>query len=332
MTNNINISLKNVENHSITPPAFLFENIQKRIVDEDAAQDARVKSMFKDEDKVYTDTPSFDTIFKKINDSDAINQFKPLKQYEVKPSITFDTLLNIVKNALYTTTDTTKVISIFSFKKVMSVAAAILVLIAGYISFKKVYPKNDIALSATNITSLQNATANKSLSVTDSIMPGKIEKEAIINIEKQTNKKTNQHYSEAAFHNKNKTEAVSKNIMAFAAPTIKIGDSTFIVIDNDYITTFASFSESILPVFLQAENPVATSIYIDKYSNINISENMAAMMKKMYKLKKNGNPTRRARKTKEKLEKWKVADNNYFDSTLNNPLNIIDLGEFILQK
>ena len=124
-----------------------------------------------------------------------------------------------------------------------------------------------------------------------------------------------------------------KAVESLPMTDMKINGSSFSIVDNDYLATFTSFDPNNLPLFLQAEKPVATSITVDQYSSINISEGMGAIMKKMYKTKKSGKPTRRARKTKEKLEKWKKLDADYFNQNSNlNPLDPIDLGNFILNK
>jgi hypothetical protein len=53
----------------------------------------------------------------------------------------------------------------------------------------------------------------------------------------------------------------------------------------------------------------------------------------MYLAKGNGKPTRKAKKTKRKFEKWRKKDERYFDKNLQkNPADIIDLSEFILKN
>jgi hypothetical protein len=73
-------------------------------------------------------------------------------------------------------------------------------------------------------------------------------------------------------------------------------------------------------------------ISIDRYSYVNVSEKMNGLLQRMYETKKNGKPTGKARRTKKRLEKWKKADAEYFDSKLSkNPLDIVDLSEFIFK-
>ena len=53
----------------------------------------------------------------------------------------------------------------------------------------------------------------------------------------------------------------------------------------------------------------------------------------MYEVNDKGKPTKKAKKLKHKLAKWKKKDESYFDrNPQKNPLDIIDLTEFILKK
>ena len=59
---------------------------------------------------------------------------------------------------------------------------------------------------------------------------------------------------------------------------------------------------------------------------------MAEYLKGMYEVNDKDKPTRKSKKLKAKLAKWKKKDESYFDRSLQkNPLDIIDLGEFILK-
>jgi hypothetical protein len=52
-------------------------------------------------------------------------------------------------------------------------------------------------------------------------------------------------------------------------------------------------------------------VVLNKYSYINISDKMAAMLQDVYITKKNGKPSRKAKKTKKKFEKWRKKDEKY---------------------
>lgn len=73
------------------------------------------------------------------------------------------------------------------------------------------------------------------------------------------------------------------------------------------------------------------TITLNKYSWVNLSDNIVAMMQPIYDTKKNGKPTRTAKRTKKKFEKWRKKDEKFFDRNMQkNPVDIIDLSEFIL--
>ena len=67
-------------------------------------------------------------------------------------------------------------------------------------------------------------------------------------------------------------------------------------------------------------------------SYVTVSEKMNEIFKKMYSTKKNNKPTIKAKRLKAKLEKWKKYDEKHFDTNMqNNPVDVIDLSEFILK-
>jgi hypothetical protein len=70
------------------------------------------------------------------------------------------------------------------------------------------------------------------------------------------------------------------------------------------------------------------TIRINAYTNIKISPFMVAAIADLYKVKRNGRPTAKARKAKIKIRRWRKTDIKTFDKKKNrNPLDIIDLGE-----
>ncbi|HWK04993.1 MAG TPA: hypothetical protein VNS58_15230 [Puia sp.] len=102
--------------------------------------------------------------------------------------------------------------------------------------------------------------------------------------------------------------------------------------DNDLLITFASLKYNEIPDFINRSDEGSWKIHIDQYTNIYISQPMSEMMKEMSLFKSNGSPTRKARKSREKLDKWKKSDEIQFDQSLKkNPLDPLDLGEFIFK-
>lgn len=114
--------------------------------------------------------------------------------------------------------------------------------------------------------------------------------------------------------------------------SFSIAGQGFPVVDNDLLVTFASFNYGEIPAFLFGNEDKEVKIHVDQYTNIVISRAMAATMKEMYQVKSGGKPTRKARKTREKLEEWKKKDIAHFDqSPGSNPLDPIDLAKFIFK-
>ncbi|MBS1564328.1 MAG: hypothetical protein JST39_08050 [Bacteroidetes bacterium] len=117
-------------------------------------------------------------------------------------------------------------------------------------------------------------------------------------------------------------------------PSPRIEGRHFILIDNDLMATFSDFRyEEIPPFLLRNEEDRAVKVHLDQYTDLVISPPMTGMLKEMYKLKPNGDPTRKARRERRRLERWKKTDLEYFDGTrhINNPLDPIDLGRFIFK-
>jgi hypothetical protein len=73
------------------------------------------------------------------------------------------------------------------------------------------------------------------------------------------------------------------------------------------------------------------TITLNKYSWVGLSDKMTAMLQDIYGTKKNGKPTRKAKRTKKKFEKWRKKDEKHFDRNMQrNPADIIDLSDWIL--
>lgn len=100
--------------------------------------------------------------------------------------------------------------------------------------------------------------------------------------------------------------------------------------DNDVLLTLTSYSGNDWKQFFS--NAVEDKrITLNKYSYLNLSDKMVEMLQNTYLTKKNGNPSRKAKKTKKKFEKWRKKDEKYFDKNMQkNPADIIDLSDFTL--
>jgi hypothetical protein len=336
LENNNTILLHDLKSFDIAPPAFLFDNIKNKIEEENNVLTKTFKSLFDHPIAPPAMALSFDAIMNRIKTTDELNTFKPLRNYEVTPPFSFAKLMEIIKGLVTNPSAKTsaKVIPFSAnFKRIAAAAAILIMCFLGYITYQK---------SASNIE--ENGNNNPAIAVNPSSNTPNTTSTVVDTVSKQNahpqlafignNGIAQKNNYSGSREGKQKMFFGATPTLAAPAPTeLLINGSKFTIVDNDYLATFASLNESNLPAFLQADNPVATQITIDYYASITITEGMGAMMKKMYKTKKSGKPTRRARKQREKLEKWKKADSTYFNPNINlNPLDPIDLGNFILYK
>jgi hypothetical protein len=366
LNNNNNILSNKLQNFDVAPPSFMFSQIMNKIEADNTVLSTSLKSLFNHSVTPPAAAISFGAIMNKIKETDQISQFKPLKEYAVTPPYTFAKMMEIIRAFMGTTatvaapTTAGKVIPMGGLLKRIAAAAAILLLVGiSYFTYKNLSSAEGNASSiasnggstnnnATPPPTNSNTTANNNITTPPAIDSNNILSKNSNQIASvYSNRKVNSSYSNdnpyfpTNTNRKGRNGAKSAaakfgfgaNLEIPVAQELNLGGSSVPIVDNDFLATFASLTETNLPPFLQAEKPVATVITIDEYTDITISENMGAMMKKMYKTKKSGKPTRRARKTKEKLEKWKKADADYFNAnTTMNPLDPFDLGNFILQK
>jgi len=121
---------------------------------------------------------------------------------------------------------------------------------------------------------------------------------------------------------------------AIATPSARpsIEGHPLTLVDNDLLFTFTSFRYPQIAGFINPEADHDLKIHIDQYTNITLSPVMAGFIKDLYGSRNNGKPTRKARKTKERLEKWQAEDQKRFDSSrLSNPLDPFDLADFLFR-
>jgi hypothetical protein len=332
-----NILSPQLQQLSIEPPAHLFGSIMSKISSEDAAFDKSLKTLGN-----FAVAPafSFGSVMDKIKQADDLNSFKPLRQYEVEPPFSFARIMELIKNALNVSVSNkplAPVISMPLLKRALAVAAAVLVAVFAYVSFSKkaVDDSNEGIVSTNNpsVTQPSNGIINDTVDVNinplNNVLMDKNQNNSLA-----TNRKGRENLGgrKKMVYGKNASFSYS-SVVDSAAESFNIAGINTPMVDNDFLATFASFNENTLPAFLQSETPISTVITVDQFTDIVVTDKMGAFMKKMYKTKRSGKPTRKAKKAKQKLEKWKVADSTYFSNeTINNPLNPIDLGNFILKK
>jgi len=137
-------------------------------------------------------------------------------------------------------------------------------------------------------------------------------------------------------HNENEEETVVVNHMSsyngnFPKNFITKNVNSRILY-NDFIYTLTSFTYKQMDNFL-SDVKKDNRIFLDKYSYVNISDKMAMLLKKTAAVNRQDKPTRKARKLKNRLIKWKKKDEVNFDINMRrNPIDILDLSEFILKN
>lgn len=322
MLNNGKKILPDLKDYEVQPPSCLLDNIMQKIEDDEEAAFKKLFAQLRN----HSISPKHDLFKENIEpeiQSLTTNHFKALKDHHIAPPVQFEKILAGAKK----TSSTAKVVSFSGYAR--KIAAAVAVIILGGAAYFIYQNKQNSPLHDNSTASPVAVNTNPANKPADPSV-------AAPQVNPAIPPRNNNTITASVLNANSRKRSEAPALFSFAgsvAPTFSIDGSKFAIQDNDYLATFASFTEENTPAFLRAEKPVATTITIDKYTSINISEGMAAILKKTYKVRRNGKPTRRARKQKEKIEKWKQADADYFNqNSTNNPLDPMDLGDFILYK
>lgn len=117
------------------------------------------------------------------------------------------------------------------------------------------------------------------------------------------------------------------------AQTVLLDGTNYRIKDREYFVYLTSFNYKEVPSVFRQNAAEKVLLYTDNSTAISLSPAMVKMMKKLYTTRTGGRPTRRAEKLKKRLNKWKEADEVFFDRNLDkNPMNPVDLGSFLLDK
>jgi hypothetical protein len=113
---------------------------------------------------------------------------------------------------------------------------------------------------------------------------------------------------------------------------LNVDHQTFSLVDNNLLLTFTSFTYPDLADRISRAQDQQLRVQLDQYTSIIISRPMLQTIKDMYRTRSNGKPTRKARKTRERLESLKKTDEKHFDlGSSANATDPLDLGDFILK-
>jgi hypothetical protein len=196
-----------------------------------------------------------------------------------------------------------------NYKTMIAAAAFIIVLLTCYFLLKTTNTEN------TSTDALVIKTPIKSgdtLSVMDS-SGNEIQKDTWTSINTKAGKISKWRYFNATNH----LSFYNANIYGNDIP-VKNSDLLFSFINYPYkLGQAISWNET-----------KGNTVRVNSYTGIKISPFMAATIADLYKVKRNGRPTAKARRAKIKIRRWRKTDIRTFDKKRNrNPLDIIDLGE-----
>lgn len=219
-----------------------------------------------------------------------------------------------------------KTVSLYPYR---SIAACLILAVGVWIIYRANHSAKHVSLVVTNKTNLTLAKNH---------LPGTPDQDGAGqgsgNKDSASEKKMAMNAASSEDTNTDKTNGStgSKTVKIKPFTSFSIQGQGIPVVDNDLLVTFASFSYEEIPAFLTGTETRDLKIHVDQYTNVVISKAMAATMKEMYQIKSGGKPTRKARKTRERLEDWKKKDLEHFDKASgNNPLDPIDLAKFIFK-
>jgi hypothetical protein len=108
-----------------------------------------------------------------------------------------------------------------------------------------------------------------------------------------------------------------------------IGGHSVTLEANDYLGSFISYPYADVVNLVHDYGDQPMRIHVDQYADLVLGAAMKKTIRDLYSVRDNGTPTRTARRTKERLLKWRAADVRTFDGWGSNPLDPVDLGEFL---
>jgi hypothetical protein len=300
--------LKNLKDYEVNPPKNYFVRIWALLQNRE--------NVCPPEEDVETSFFTDENTQSEYNEKE-IEIFKSLQVYGITPP-DFETLKPGINGLIKNPPEANTKGKVVWYRYFGSATAAVLIIVTGiWVLFTyhfKAITEGKIASMTLNDQKVNLLTAGTN--IIDS--SNKIEKNSSVKEHLNSHTRNSYYYAKMQEHH-NKQSGYG-----FVANGVKL-------VDNDVLLTLASYKYVDYAPLL-AEIAKNKQIQLDHFSYLNISDKMSEILKKMYSTKKNNKPTRRARKIRAKLEKWKKADEEYFDrNTNNNPLDIIDLSEFILK-
>jgi hypothetical protein len=129
----------------------------------------------------------------------------------------------------------------------------------------------------------------------------------------------------------NTPDSAGTRAITLSPIALTIDGGQFALTDNSPLATFTSYRYPALG--RHVNNPKKQTIlhiHLDQYTNIALSPVMTATLRDLYDTRPDGTPSKKAKKTRDKLGKWDIEDKKEFDlHYTTNPLDPIDLAEFL---
>ena len=125
-------------------------------------------------------------------------------------------------------------------------------------------------------------------------------------------------------------DSASAPAIQLSSLALGLDGARFALTDNSLLATFTGYHYPAMGNHLNNKHETSLHIRLDQYTSIILSPVMTATLRDLYATRPDGSPDRKARKTREKLEKWAGEDKKQFDLRYNvNPLDPVDLAEFL---
>jgi hypothetical protein len=316
--------LNQLQQHQQAPPEWCFDAVLQNF---SSKQNDEIGSVF-EKLKNYSSIPpqqSFDQIFNILSTKTSIAQISILKNYSVDPpQHSFQSIINKLNPPAKKQSPAT----IISFLQKYKVAAACVGLLCASVAFYLIQTSNNNSnyQPIVNNTNLPVTNPPLNLPVIDSSVQHNTTTATANNTANRQSKKGV--IKKSRIKNGLGKEEIEQ-FMPFSMNGINIPFE-----DNDFMATFINYrySDKDSAMFNIPEGQ-ALVIKLDQYNYVSISPKMQGNMKTMYKTKNNGDPTRKAKKMKKKLEAWKNDDRDNFDKKVyKNPLDPLDLFDFLYKK
>lgn len=261
------------------------------------------------------------------NDNEQMNsKLQRLSHFEIQPPATLRSSIEklISGTAAPAVSRTPIPTRSFSFYGIRSIAACLLLALAGWLFYRvSISQRASVATLNKKNTTGTPAAGNAAAQQPDSLSG----KDSLAKTDSLSETNTLADQLSARDSNALAKAGKYKQLLSFS-----LNGQRFPLADNDLLVTFVSLKYNEIPDFINRNDDQSWKIHIDQYTNIFISKPMSEMMKEMSLFKSNGSLTRKARKSREKLDKWKKSDEIQFDQSLKkNPLDPLDLGEFIFK-